>query len=119
MRSGTNKATASSVTESVMSNSTETSCPRWRSSAPSRWVRLLKAWVSSKIRMDCRATLAMTAMKKFAISAPLANAWQLVAGQPIDDASATKGGGELHKMMRVGDHPVSYTHLRAHETGRK
>src|SRR5450830_598091 len=80
-----------------MSNSTDTSCPRWRSSAPSRWVRLLKAWVSSRMRID----------------AALANAWQLVAGQPIDNAPAAKGGGELDKMMVVGHHFANHGGIHA------
>ena len=50
--SGANSATASSATESAMSNSTETSCPSSRNSANRRWVRLLKLWVSSRMRMS-------------------------------------------------------------------
>ena len=51
IRSGRNSATASSVTESAMSNSTDTSCPRVVSSTYSRCVRLLKLRVRKRMRI--------------------------------------------------------------------
>jgi hypothetical protein len=36
---------------------------------------------------------------------PSANARQLVARQPVDDALAAEGRGHLHEMVVVGDAP--------------
>ena len=53
--SGCHSATASSVTRSLMSNSTVTSCPACVSSLCRRCARLLKACVRNRMRIDRRA----------------------------------------------------------------
>jgi len=51
IRSGWNNATASRLTESAMSNSTDTRWPLLRSATNRRCVKLLKAWARNKMRM--------------------------------------------------------------------
>lgn len=54
IRSGLNKATASSLTESAISSSTDTKCPHPRNATKSRCVRLLKLCAKKRMRMISR-----------------------------------------------------------------
>src|SRR5689334_13996866 len=88
MSCGSCSATASDVTASLTSSSTETSCPLAESSTNSRCVRLLNAWASSRMR----------------IGLVLADARQLLAGQPVYVAPSTETRIHLHEVQRILDH---------------
>src|SRR5664280_2232191 len=86
-RSGRNKRTASVTLSSFTSSSTESSWPRSASSTWMRWVSALKLVASNRMRI-----------------VPSADAWQLLAGEPVDHALTADPGRHAHEARRVGDH---------------
>ena len=97
---GRNSATASIVTASAMSNSTETSWPR---AAQLDVQPLRQAVEAARQEQDAHARPG---------SPRSADARQLVAGQPVDDAPAAEAGAHLHEVVRVGHHLADQRRLR-------
>src|SRR5664279_1876149 len=85
--SGRNKRTASAALASLTSSSTESSWPRSASSTWMRWVSALKLVASNRMRI-----------------VPSADAWQLLAGEPVDHALTADPGRHAHEARRVGGH---------------